>query len=171
LTSRAQRQVVKILEQVLLFECPLKCLVQRLLRPQDQIQQESRHKKQDDQQGGENLGKDASAPGLDITKGPGDECKPKGYEVGDCNRQQKLHTSCGGLDHERCPLSEPMKSIITAKLSVPDALETPDWKHEYAGTAGALLNWTWDPELCQAPSRAQRLNSSGASTGPRTHER
>jgi hypothetical protein len=86
LTPRAERQIVQVLKQVFLLQCPLKCLVQCLLRSQDQIQQESGHKEQNDEKGGENLRKDAPAPGLNIPKGPGDEREPEGDEIGDSDR-------------------------------------------------------------------------------------
>jgi hypothetical protein len=38
LASRAQWQIVEVLEQVLLLQGALKCLVQRLLRSQDEIE-------------------------------------------------------------------------------------------------------------------------------------
>jgi hypothetical protein len=86
LTLWAERQIIQVLKQVFLLQCPLKCLVQRLLRSQDQIQQESGHKEQNDEKGGENLSKDASAPGLNIPKGPGNEREPKGDEIGNSDR-------------------------------------------------------------------------------------
>jgi len=100
------------------------------------------------------LSKDASAPGLDIPEGPGNECKPECNKIGDSDRQQKLHASCSGFDHERFPLGEPNSSTATAKLSVPDTLEPPDRKHENAGPAGTLLSRPGDPELRLPGKRA-----------------
>jgi hypothetical protein len=167
----AQGQVVKVLEQVLLLQSPLKCLVQCLLRPQYQIQQQSWHKEQHDEKCRENLSKNTSAPGFDIPKGPGNERKPESNKIGDSNRQQKLHASRGGLDHERRPLSESVSVAATAKLSVPDTLETSDRKHENAGAAGSLFSRTGNPELRLRCKRPQWLDPSGTSAGPGSHER
>jgi hypothetical protein len=146
-------------------------LVQCLLRPQNQIQQEARHKEQHHKKCRENLGKNASAPGFDISKGPGNECKPERNQIGDSDRQEKLHASCGGLDHERCPLSEPVSFTVTAKLSVPDTLEPSDRNHENAGPASALFRRSGNPEFRQRRKRAQWLDATGTSAGPRSHER
>jgi hypothetical protein len=85
LAPRAQWKIVEILEQILLLQGTLKCLVQRLLRSQDEIEQESRYKEQDDQKRRKDLRENASAPGFDVPECPGNEGKPKGYEVGDPN--------------------------------------------------------------------------------------
>jgi hypothetical protein len=166
----AQGQVVKILEQVLLLQCSLKCLVQGLLRPQYQIQQQPWHEEQHDEKCRENLSENTSAPGFDIPKGPGNECKPEGNEIGDSNREQKLHASRGGLDHERAPLSESVRFTVTAKLSVPDTLEPSDRKHENTGAAGALFSRTGNPELRLRCKRPQRFDPSGPPAGPGSHE-
>jgi hypothetical protein len=117
------------------------------------------------------LSEDAPTSRLDIADGPGDEGEPEGHQIGDTNRQEKLYASCGGLNHERCPLGQPARFSVTAKLSVPDTLEPPDWKHKYAGSAGALLRRTGDPELRLPGKWAQRLDASGTSAGPGSHER
>jgi hypothetical protein len=103
LTSRAKRQIVEILEEVLLLQRTLKRLVQRFLWSQNEIEQQPGDKEQDHEKRRENLGKDASAPGLNVAKRPGDERKPDGDEVRDPNRQQELGASCGGFDHELFP--------------------------------------------------------------------
>jgi len=170
LASRAQRQIVEILEQVLLFQRPLKRLVQRLLRAQDQIQEQSRHKEEYDEECRENLGKDASASGFDVPKCPGDESKPECHQIGDSDRQEKLHASCGGFDHERFPLGEPISSTAAAKSSVPDTLESSDWEHKNAGSPRTLFSRTRDPELRLARVRTQRLDSSGTPAGSSSHQ-
>jgi len=81
-----------------------------------------------------------------------------------------LDASCGGLDHEPIPLSELVSSTVTAKLSVPDTLESTDGKHENARPAGALLSWTGDPKLGLPPKRAQRLDPSGTPAGSSSHQ-
>jgi hypothetical protein len=81
LASRTQRQIIKILEQVLLLQRTLKRLVQRLLGSQDQIQQQPWHKEQNNEKRRENLCEDASTSGLDIAKRPGNERKPERDEV------------------------------------------------------------------------------------------
>jgi len=81
-----------------------------------------------------------------------------------------LDASCGGLDHEPIPLSELVSSTVTAKLSVPDTLESADRKHENARPAGASLSWTGDPKLGLRSKRAQRLDPSGTPAGSSSHQ-
>jgi hypothetical protein len=59
LATRAQRQVVEILQEVLLFQGALKRLVKSLLGTQDEIEQEPWHKEQDYQKRREHLRKNA----------------------------------------------------------------------------------------------------------------
>jgi hypothetical protein len=166
LASRAKRQIVEVLEEVLLFQRTLERLVQRLLWSQYEIQQEPRNKEQDDQKCRENLRKDASASSLDIAKRPGNEREPEGDEVRDPDRKQELDASCGGFDHEPFPLGELVTFSVVAGLSVPDTLELSDRKHEYTGAARALLGWSGDPEFRLPGERAQRLDSPQAPAGP-----
>jgi hypothetical protein len=166
LASRAKRQIIEILEQVLLFQCTLKRLVQRLLRSQDEIQQQPRDKEQYDKKRRENLREDASAPGLDIAKRPGNERKPDGDEVRDPNRKQELGASCGGFDHGTFPLGESVTVSIAMCLSVTDTLEPSDGKHEYASAARALLGRARDPEFRLFGERPQRLDASHSPAGP-----
>jgi len=77
-----------------------------------------------------------------------------------------LSASCGGLDHELRPLGEPISTSGSARLSVPDTLEPPDWQHKNTGPAGALLGRTGNPELGLPCKRAQRLDPSGTTSGP-----
>jgi hypothetical protein len=122
-------------------------LVQRLLWPQDEIEEQPGNKKQDDKKCRKNLRKDASAPGLNIAKCPGNERKPNSDEVRDPDRKQELDATCGSFDHEPFPLGEPLTASLTASLSVPDTLELPDRKDKHAGTTRALLCRTRDPEF------------------------
>jgi hypothetical protein len=39
LATRAQRELVEVLEEILLFQCPLEDLVKRLFRTQDQVEE------------------------------------------------------------------------------------------------------------------------------------
>jgi hypothetical protein len=82
-----------------------------------------------------------------------------------------LHTPCGGLDHERCPLGEQVYFTATAKLSVPDTLEPSDRKYKNTGPAGALFSRTGYPELCLRCKRPQWFDASGSTAGPRSHQR
>jgi hypothetical protein len=166
LASRAKRQIIEILQQVLLFQCTLKRLVQCLFRPQDEIQQQPRDKEQHDEKRRENLRKDASASGLDIAKRPGNERKPDGDEIRDPNRKQELGASCGGLDHETFPLGGPVTVSVAMGLSVPDALEPTDRKYEYTSAARALLGRTRDPEFRLLCKRSQRLDPSHTPARP-----
>ena len=170
LASRAQWQIVEILEKILLLQRTLKCLVQCLLRSQDEIEQQSRNKEQHDQKRRKDLREDASASGLDIPECPGNEGKPEGYEVGDPNRKQKLSASCGGLDHEPCPLDQQVLFGVAARLSVPDALEPSDRKDENTRASGALFGRTRDPEFGLTGKGPQRFDPSRPPAGPRPHK-
>jgi len=170
LASRAQGQIVEILEKVLLLQGTLKCLVQRLLRSQDEIEQQSRDEEQHDKKRRKDLREDASASGLDIPECPGNQGKPEGNEVRDANRKQKLGASCGGLDHEPCPLDQPVVFGVVARLSVPDTLEPSDRKDENARASGALFGRTGDPEFGLTGKRPQRFDPSRAPAGPRPYE-
>jgi hypothetical protein len=166
LASRAKRQIVEILQQVLLLQRPLKRLVQRLFWAQDEIQQQPRDKEQYDEERRENLSEDASAPRLDIAKRPSNQRKPERDEVRDSDREQELGASCGGFDHEPFPLVEPCTVTIAAKLRVPDSLELPDRKHKHTCAAGALFGRTRDPEFGLPGQRPQWLDSSRTPAGP-----
>jgi hypothetical protein len=165
LASRAKWQIIEILEQVFFFQRPLKRLVQRLLRSQDKIQQQPRDKEQYDEKRRENLRKDASASGLDITKRPRNERKPDCDEICNPNRKQELGASCGCLDHETFPLGGPVTISVAMGLSVPDTLEPSDRKHEYTGAARALFGRARNPELRLFGQRPQRLDPSHTPAG------
>jgi hypothetical protein len=77
-----------------------------------------------------------------------------------------LNASRGGFDQEPFPLGEAVTVGVVARLSVPDALELADRKHENTGATRALLGRTWDPELCLTGHRAQRLDPSHTAAGP-----
>jgi hypothetical protein len=145
-------------------------LVQRLLRSQDEIEQQSRDKEQYDEKRRKDLREDASASGLDIPECPGNEGKPEGYEVGDPNCKQKLGASCGGLDHEPCPLDQTVVFNVAASLSVPDTFEPSDRKHENAGAPGALFSRTGNPEFGLCGKGPQRFDPSCPPAGPRPYE-
>jgi hypothetical protein len=165
LASWTQRQVVQILEQVLLFQCTLKRLVQCLFWSQDEVQQQPGNKEQYHEKRREYLRKDAAAPGLNIAKRPSNERKPDRDEVCDPNRKQELGASRGGFDHEPFPLGDPITANSAVSLSVPDTLEPSDRKHEYTGAARTLLSRTRDPEFRLPSERAQRLDASHTPPG------
>ena len=98
LTSRAKRQFIEILEQIFFFKRSLKHLVERVFRSKYQVQQQTGHEKEHDQQGGKDLREDAPAPGLDVAKRPGDKRKPERDQIGDTDRQEELRAARRGFN-------------------------------------------------------------------------
>jgi hypothetical protein len=70
LAAQANGSIVQILQQVLLLERTLKSLIERLLGPENQVEQKSRNEKQDHQKRGKNLREDAAAARLGIAPEP-----------------------------------------------------------------------------------------------------
>ena len=107
LAAGADRQFIQVLEKILFLQSTLEDLIERFLGSKNEIEQQAGHKEEHDQQRGKYLREDASASGLNIAKGPGDERKPQCDQVGDTDRQEKLCAARRGFNQLDLSLQHP----------------------------------------------------------------